>query len=709
MTIQSRLFAVSDDLTRQRALTSQDAILAAMQAAQSFNISANVRLHWYDPDAASAWLAYARSDRFSREAINTLPAADQNARVVEMWTAFGRYWQCLNVSPYGWARFRRLCEAQWGYPSYALGGHGWRGKLNTPKRNGQYGGLWRQRAHNAVYAPPAPQGNYSPAFGGNRRQFYTSAGNPEFGPTDVVFGTPDPYAIENAGNRPGQRGVLPNTNFAPTVEVHRVWMQRNGDLIGSYPRGLDRAYADAYTTETTNVARRPISQAWHDYNFSEPPTNNPGRWDDWTVGFALPSAAVIGGTDVQWTVPPLAWYWELLRREFPLVTGSGTNDSAGYAYFPDIVPVVSSSVLDYLAAQGPDAMIREVMFDVMKRNADMAATNGIIETTLGDAAGMAEIAHQRDAAAPSTAAAILSGVATAAGGVVSLVTASPLGLAMGGMVSQAVKLIDALDNSAAEQRMTDIFGRLMPTLDTVGIVDTRIDAQRVIGDAGQPPTAGGGTLSFGYVFTGASVGTLSIVDMPHGGEVEVGQQREAPACRWNDPSLTVWRCTVPTGPQWVRVTAPTGEARLARTDTSGASPATLTWGAMFPEHRYHVGGLPPGSDVFVDGAPAMGTWTDGTQTDWQVFLPTGAHAIRMVPPGSDPVLVEVLAQGAESGASWAQLVAAGAQQRQTAAQAPSGSNAGLWLAGGVAIAAAALLVATMGTDGKRANPRRRRR
>lgn len=722
MAVQKRLFATSPNPATQAVLSSQAAILAAIQRAGSLNINAIIRLHWYDPEGATAWLDYARSDRFSRATIDALPSLEQNLRVCELWDAFGRYWRCLNVSPYGWARYRRLLETLWGYPSYADGQDGWKGKLNVPYMNGRWGGAWRQRAHAAIYAPPAPQGNYSPAFGGNRAQFYTGNGNPEFGPTDVVFGTLDPYAIENAGNRPTERGTLPDQNFAPTVEVHRIYMQRNGKIVGGYPRGLDRAYAD---TAPGRPVTRTLAEAWHAYNFSEPPTPNPGRWDDWTTGFALPNAGTLGNamqwgainrtqrassTDVQWTVVPLLWYWEILRASYPLTRGYGERAT----------DPVTSSLLDYLAAAGPDGVVNEVMDDVRARNEAMASQQGFPLERLGGAAELAEIDRQRTAAQPSTTTAILNGLTTSAGGVVSVLTGNRAPLAVAGAVSAAVNLLVTADDgyTAAEQRRTDVFGRLMPTLDTVGIVDGEGAARQMFADTGLPSggASGGGSLALGgsvlltALFGAGSGGSLTIVDMPHGGEVEVGQARAVPACRWADPAMTRWQCQIPGGPQWVRVTSPTGEARLARTEAGPFAPATVTWGAMFPEHRYVVAGLPPGADVFVDGTPAMGTWMDAAMTAWAVLLPQGPHAIRMVPPGGAPVLVDVVAQGSESAATWGQLVAAGTAQRQVAAQATAPSSAGWWIAGGVALAAAALLYATTQVDGaRRANPGKRRR
>lgn len=708
--IQKRLFAVSDSPSIQAALTTPEAILAAIQAAGSLNIGAIVRLHWYDPDAATAWLNYARSDRFSRETINTLPSLEQNARVVEMWDAFGRYWRCLNVSPYGWARFRRLCEAQWGYPSYSLGQDGWSGKINTPQRNGQYGGMWRRRAHAAIYTPAVAASqvaSYSPRFGVHRAQFVTGNGNPEFGPTDVVFGTRDPYAIENAGSRASERGVLPNRGFAPTVEVHRVWMQRTGELIGSYPSGLDRTYADANPGAPWG---RTLAEAWRGYNFSEPPANNPGRWDDWTIGFALPQAATAGGTDTQWTVPPLLWYWELLRGVQSLPTGYG--DSPTYPNEP-ASPTPSMSVLDYLASKTPDAIVREVMNDVQWRNRAMATNTGVVLSALGDEAGRRELDRQREAQTPSLAAQIVAGTATAIGGVVSLATANPLGLGMAGMVSQAVRLVDSLSRGTAEERRTDVFGRLMPTLDTVGIVDDSSGARLSITEAGTPSGGGGLTISIPlFINIGANAdalgtGPLSIVGMPHGGQVEVGQARDVPACRWTDDTLTTWRCTIPTGPQWVRVVSAEGEARLGRTETSSIAPASLTWASMFREHRYGITGLPQGTAVFVDGAPAMGTWTDASMGEWQVFMPTGSHDVRLVAPGMAPVLVTVRAEGDASRATWGALQTASVQQRQTAA---GGSSVGLIVAGVVGVGALAIFLATVVMDGKPApkrNPSRR--
>jgi len=738
--IQKRLFAVSESPDIQAALTTQDAIVAAIQAAQSYNIGATVRLQWYDPEAAMDWLAHCRSDRFSRATINTLPSMEQNARVSELWTSFGNFWRCLNVSPYGWARYRNLCERLWGYPSHAPGGDGWKGRINTPYRNGQYGGAWRRRAHAYIYSPatePSQFGSYSPAFrgsrgvfgSGTRNHFYTGGGNREFGPTDVVFGVRESYALENAGNRPGESGVLPNTNFAPTVEVHRIWMQRDGGILGGYDRGLDRKCADDSN----------LSGLWSTFNFSGPPANNPGRWDDWTVGFVVPwvrgeVAIVSNVVDTQWTVVPLVWYWEMLRAENtlvngPLVTGSGYLDRPGYSGFPEIAPSVESNVLDYLASKTPEEIIREVMFDVMQRNAAMARSTGTVASALGDAAGLAEIERRRDAAVPSTAAMIVSGAVTAIGGIVSIATANPAGLAVAGMVSQAVKLADSLTSSSIEGRLTDIYGRLMPVLETVGIVDSQIDARQVIGAVGRPARGGSGPSSIeqatiGLIGDGMTMqlsdavmrslqlnssthGIFRIIGMPPAGRIEMGQDRRAPSCRWEGDAQAVYSCGAEIGGNfWLRVTSPDGETRIARTGVAQGTATDVTWASMFREHRYGITGLPQGTAVFVDGAPAMGTWSDAAMSEWQVFMPTGPHDVRLVPPGGAPVLVTVAAVGDSSRSSFAALQTAGIQQRQTTA---GSSKVGWYVAGVVGLGAVAIFLATMMLDGKPApkrNPRR---
>lgn len=731
MSITRRLFAVSPTPALQASLTSPEAIVAQMRQANSVSINAIVRAHWFDPDLARQWLDHCRSDRFSRATINALPPAEQNARVVELWVAFGKFWRAMNLSPYGWARYRRLCEALWGYPSYAIGQDGWKGKANIPYMNGRWGGAWRQRAHAAVYTPNVAsdqKGRYSPAFGGQRSAFYTSAGNPNFGPTDVVFGTREPYAIENAGNRPGQKGVLPSQGFAPTVEVHRVFMQRDGNMIGSYPDGLNRAYAESTPVATANVTPRSMAAAWRDFNFSEPTAQStPGAWDAWTVGFALPddSSTIEGGgrhrrtasTDVQWTVPPLVWYHELLTAPYPLSTGSG--ERVGYYGLPSSQNTPTISVLDYLAGlPSLDALVREMMYDVMQRNTEMADSQGFPLDRLAGADLRDEIDRRQEAATPSLATSIFSSVITAGGGVVSLATGNPAGLAAAGMLSSAAKMIDAADNDydAVEARRVDVFGRLWPPLDTVAIADNELSVQQILFGVGTPSgesSAVAGPYSFLGSLIGLAVlnsGPLTIVGMPHYGTVEVGKERELVSCRWVDDALTQWRCTIPTGPQWVRVEDAAGNARLARTGTSNIAPATIAWEAMLAEHHYVIAGLPPGSDVFVDGASAMGTWDSDAQTAWHVFMPLGPHAVRLVSPTGEVALVEVVAAGAQSQATWQQLVTRGQLQRQEASvDAASGGGSGWVLPVVVTVGAAAILWATLTTDGRpKRNPSRRR-
>ena len=247
MSILQTLFAVSTTPAKHAQLGTPQAVLTYLQAQGTLTPSnVQVRAHWYDPQLARQWLAEARSETYSEAAINALPPDQQNARVMALWAAVGNFWQAMNLSPYSLARFRRLCEAMWGYPSYALGQDGWFGKINTPYMNGRWGGAWRERAYAMVYSPPDPKGAYSPAFDRGSDitgQLWTSQGNAEFGRGEVVFGTYDPYAIENAGARPGVPNQLADSAFAPTVEVHRVWMQRNGSIIGCYPRGFDGQYA----------------------------------------------------------------------------------------------------------------------------------------------------------------------------------------------------------------------------------------------------------------------------------------------------------------------------------------------------------------------------------------------------------------------------------------------------------------------------------
>lgn len=724
VTIDKRLFAVSSDPALHAELTTPDAIVAAAVREGSIaRVRAHIRLHWYDGTVAMAWLRECQSEKFSAASISALPPEQQNARVVELWASFGRFWKALNVCPYGWARWRRLCERAWGYPSYSSG-DGWKGRLNAPLYNGQYGGFWRQAAHAAVYTPAAPRGAYSPAYDrAVSTKFWTGNGNPEFGPTDVVFGDPSVYAIENAGARPDGQSALPNRAWAPTVEMHRVWMQRNGSIHGGYEKGLDGPTAASIRLSGSLT----LAESWRTYNWSTPHTPNTGNYLDWNIGFALPDAGSAEAffhfdysrsvsTDVQWTTVPLRWYWSMLRDPVGSALGALASGPDDREINPASTPDRPMSVLDYLASKTPEDIIREVLFDVVIRNQKMADNT----TAFGDLTALSSAAERDEIQRQQTAAQDLAGInriidigGVALGGIVSIAGAGPAGLAIGGGLAQAAKLANNLASNVGtpEQRRTDVFGRLFPPLETLAIVESedsfRTDMQAMPSLGGAASVVGIGFLTPG-VFAALTTGTLRIAEMPHGGVVEVGQTRETPACRWADDTMTVWSCSVPLGgSMWVRVSDATGTARLARTGVDATSPTEIAWPRMLREHRYAIAGLPQGTAVFVDGAPAMGTWTDASMGVWEVFMPQGPHDVRLVAPGAAPVLVTVRAEGDASRATWGALQTASVQQRQTAAR---GSSAGMWVAGVVGVGALAIFLATVVMDGKPApkrNPRRK--
>lgn len=729
VTTQHRLFAASITPAVHATLTTQEAIVAAAVAAGGVGrVPAHIRSHWYDPDAAARWLAVCREEKFSVAAINALPPEQQNARVIELWTAFGRFWRAMNVCPYGWARWRRLCERAWGYPSYDNGG--WLGRINTPYYNGQYGGVWRQRAHATIYTPPEPKAQYSTAFGrSTSSRFFTSQDNPEFGPTDVVFGDHGSYAIENAGSRPTTAGALPNSAFAPTAEVHRVWMQRNGALMGGYPRGLDQPAARATPTDGAN-----LDVMWQTYTFAATPRAG-ANYLDWNYGFAIPDVgdAVKAAkdewqrsahTDVQWTNVPLRWYYDMLRTPVTAEFGGLASGPDDRLVDPASTSVRPMSVIDYLSSKSIDEIVREVLLDVVQRNQAMQNGTGRDLATLTSAAMMDELRRQQEElrgiqsvngiiqmAASGIGAAI--GAPLGAGGIAA-------GLSVGGGIGQAASLLNSLISAggAVENRRVDTFGRLFPPLETLAIVEGSDAFTTMMQGETSPETGvsigGGSTSVFSSIalvgLAALTTGVFRIVGMPRGGNVEIGTERTATPCSWTDATETVWRCSAPLGgPFWLRVEDAAGNARMALTGVSLGTPTDIPWATMFPQHDYRITGLPPMTAVFVDGAPAMGTWTDATQQEWRVFMPQGRHDVRLVPPTGAPVLASVEATGAESLASWAQLQTIAAQQRQTAVQAPS-SNTGLWLALAVALGAGVLFVATTQTDGstKRENPRRRR-
>ena len=750
--IKSTLFAVSTDEQTHNRLTTQAAIVAEITAAGGpRNVDAHIRLHKYDEFAANAWLRYLSDEKFSEAAINALAPDQQNERVVELWDAYGRFWQTLNICPYSFARFRRLCEKKWGYASYTTGGDGFTGKINTPYTNGNTAvlGEWRSLIHTITYTPqalganPNEKGRWTPAWGGDRSEFWTGNNNPDFGPTDVIFGDPNSYAYENAGARPGEANRLPETSFAPTVEVHRIWMQRNGKLIGSYPNGLN----DAFARSAPFYGSLTFSAAWRRYPIQDPRTYRAGQqWNDWNVGFtvgdARQSASTTRGmsraqsTDVQWAVPPLKWYWELLRGRQTLTRGA--RGGAGESEF-------EGSIIAYLASKTTEEIIREVMLDVVERNIAMKRDTG---RTLQDLAAGGEFDELKRMQENAQSTAQINTFITAGGGLLGgVLTAATggAGAAIAGTVAAAAKLLVTAITlyGHIEDRRTDIFGRLTPTLDTVSIEDSNDAMRDLSAVAGLPPGVQrpaqrpllkGAALNelllnplltmdiSSLVESGALIerqgGRLRIIGMPPAGRIEVGTtRRPATGGRWEPDGQTVYVVDLPLGgPLYVRITSPSGETRMAKTEAAPTQSVDLTWANMFGEHQFEVTAFPPGGRVFVDGVESMGTWKDASMTSWLVFMPQGNRDLRLVPPTGDAVVTSVAATGPTSVGSWIALSSVGIQQRQEAAAALAAEEARkkrtkqLMIAGGVGLAAIVVVGGIMLIRRKpQANPDRRRR
>ena len=749
--IKSTLFAVSTDEQTHNRLTTQAAIVAEINAAGGpRNVDAHIRLHKYDEFAANAWLRYVSDEKFSEAAINALAPDQQNERVVELWDAYGRFWQTLNICPYSFARFRRLCEKKWGYASYGGIGEGFKGKINTPYMNGNTAvlGEWRSLIHTITYTPqalganPNEKGRWTPAWGGDRSEFWTGNNNPDFGPTDVIFGDPNSYAYENAGARPDEADSLPETAFAPTVEVHRIWMQRNGKLIGSYPNGLNAAYANsAWFYGSLN-----FSAAWRRYPIQDPRTYRAGQqWNDWNVGFTVADARQspsttrgmnrAQSTDVQWTVPPLKWYWELLRGSQTLTRGSR---SAAEDEF-------TGNIIEYLSSRTTEEIIREVMLDVVKRNVAMVSETGKDTSDLGAGGELAELRRMQDNAERT--AQINSFIAAGGAGLGGVLTVAmgPAGTAIAGTLTAAAKLLATVitQYEYIEARRTDIFGRLTPTLDTVSINDSNDAVRDLSAVAGLPPGVQrpvqrpllkGAALNelllnplltmdiSSLVESGALIerqgGRLRIIGMPPAGRIEVGTtRRPATGGRWEPDGQTVYVVDLPLGgPLYVRITSPSGETRMAKTEAAPTQSVDLTWANMFGEHQIEVTAFPPGGRVFVDGVESMGTWKDASMTSWLVFMPQGNRDLRLVPPTGDTVVTSVAATGPTSVGSWIALSSVGIQQRQEAAAALAAEEARkkrtkqLMIAGGVGLAAIVVVGGIMLIRRKpQANPDRRRR
>jgi len=323
-------------------------------------------------------------------AIDAMAPVAQFDAVRRIWRDFGLYWQGCNVRCYGWSIWRRICEESWGDRSEM------REKPATL-------GAWRREAARRAAL--------------HRDGHATAAVNFGWGFASRS-GACDPGATETGAC------------MAPTGEVHRVWLAGNCDLGGDPFFGPARMAA--YPAHSCPPEAR----------------SNDGWLCDGLIPW-VPAAQTGMFRNLVFYGPPLVWYARLLRSVIPgLRVGAKARDLfRGEAAPGDL------SVLEYLAALGPEEVVREVRRDVTLANNRAATALGRSPADLvGLGDRQAIDAEARDQRTASAVGALAQGAAT------SLIAVNPvLGLAagLGVFVGRAIASATSADQ---DDWPRDVFG-----------------------------------------------------------------------------------------------------------------------------------------------------------------------------------------------------------------------------------------------------------
>lgn len=437
-------------------------------------------VHSCDPELARSWLRYATSKSYAD--IAALPPAEQINWVQAAWEAFGKAFQAFNLRAYGWSRLRQRCEVAWGgvppgdnassptSPTYWEGRKIEDGNLEIG-RPGQWGGAWRVEGYDMAVRQ------------GVGRRFVRTQG---FGVNDVIFGgentssTDVGYEFDRVGCHPLDPNQMPDTCFAPTGEVHRLWMQGNGVLSGYH------IYDEA------EIARQ------FSYGVG-------AGWERWAAELSDPA---IGSTRLYF-LPPLRWYWELLfapmrglqipgyrpQREqvgaliVELQAAVATNGAQGGARVLGLPSGYDASLdlslAEYALALPPEEFIREVMRNVVVRNYQMAANKGIrssarVRELMG--AGADALLDQTEQEGNLLSTMTTAGF-TIAGTVAAINPIAGLVAGVGVVVSYVLYNIAKIDS-----RYIDVFGRLMPTYESLAYTDVEDQFWSWIQGLGTPPS-----------------------------------------------------------------------------------------------------------------------------------------------------------------------------------------------------------------------------
>lgn len=433
------LFAISSNDRENAQLTTREAILGVGDLAAAAARGTYLFAHWLDTDAAYEWLrdarrySWAEIDAWAPEPATLDAATRQHDEVIRMWRAWGMFWRAMNVSPYGWAKFRERLEVAWGAPPPVSGGapnpRNYRG-IDVSGENpcGQNGNV-------------ATRGTWRASIAASANQFGPDTHGGHWDACQVLFGTVREWNEDNIGCMSGLGCP------GPTGEVHRVWMQRDGTLAG----GTEWKPADLARELATTALQFDANSI-------------PGGLRDrgamrWTWQHRLTRVCSITSRygqackDRIYALAPMDWYWRLLREPVAGLKVGGVGDDV--------------SLIDYLLATPAEAILREIARDVVVRNRQMANVHGVSDSRLPGAALREYADRQADAARTSQE---IQLVATAAS--TALGRLGPVATLVGGAASLVTSIVAPLVTPAPEKPI-DVLGRLMPAFEEFSIFPDR--------------------------------------------------------------------------------------------------------------------------------------------------------------------------------------------------------------------------------------------
>ncbi len=180
-------------------------------------------IHYCDLQLAAQWLDRAIELAADDSAIDALPVPQQYGRVTGSYEAYGKFWQALNVRPYGWAEHadrwqdvvRQMFHVQTWVTQAAPDGR----VISASERPVPY-------AKRPADATPDQAFDALGPWRGPMARFYARA------PVQVIVGTPHDVGYARRDEAACGTAILTGCSqcLGPSGEVHRVWLTNAGRL-----------------------------------------------------------------------------------------------------------------------------------------------------------------------------------------------------------------------------------------------------------------------------------------------------------------------------------------------------------------------------------------------------------------------------------------------------------------------------------------------